>query len=226
MKRATIAIVGVLLLVSIYGVIESFEPSFDVMSQQIAVGDRLRSFRIVVPHHIKHPCVVFAFHGAGDTPETMAKYSQLDQLAASKGFLLIYPTSLNETWSLESPSQSLNPDIQFFDQLQQHVVERFNVEKRRMYLVGMSDGASFAQQLVMSHGASIAAIVSHSSPRQLSDSSSSSDVPILVIIGDQDPQVSTGRIDAEKHRLAGQPIEYLEVVNLGHAWATTLNDRI
>ena len=103
---------------------------------------------------------------------------------------------------------------------------RSKVDKRHMYLVGMSDGASFAQQLVMSHGASIAAIVSHSSPRRLSDSSSSSDVPILVIIGDQDSQVSTVRMDAEKHRLAGQPIEYLEVANLGHTWATTLNDHI
>ena len=67
---------------------------------QLTVDDAARSYRIVIPHTLPHPApIVFAFHGIGDSTETIASYSRLDQLAARSGFILVYPAARNGMWA-------------------------------------------------------------------------------------------------------------------------------
>ncbi len=60
-------------------------------SEQIIVDDEARNSRIVLPHRRSTRCpLVIAFHGAGDSTESMANYSRLEVLAAEQGFILVY----------------------------------------------------------------------------------------------------------------------------------------
>jgi poly(3-hydroxybutyrate) depolymerase len=72
--------------------VSSAPPAVDIATHSIIVDDTERSYRIAVPHQRSEPLpVVFAFHGIGDSAESMASYSQLDRVASDHGFLLVYP---------------------------------------------------------------------------------------------------------------------------------------
>ena len=91
----------------------------------------------------------------------MAAYSGLDRLAAEKGFVLVYPVARNHMWAtmdIDPRNLDRNPDVRFFDQLLGHLGNRFRLDPNRIYLVGMSNGASFAQ-LLASARPGVAAVV-------------------------------------------------------------------
>jgi poly(3-hydroxybutyrate) depolymerase len=59
----------------------------------IQVKGATREYRLVVPFSIVHQHdrqLLIALHGALDTTDEMAEYTQLDMLAAREGFLLVY----------------------------------------------------------------------------------------------------------------------------------------
>lgn len=60
--------------------------------------------------------------------------------ARSRGAILIGPTALGRTWSLMGPDR----DSRNLDTIIERVAERWNVDRGRMLLTGMSDGGTFA----------------------------------------------------------------------------------
>jgi poly(3-hydroxybutyrate) depolymerase len=72
----------------------------DVGTHELVAEGGARSYRLLLPHDSTTPKpVVFAFHGIGETPESMAAYSRLDRLAADNGFVLVYPAAQNSMWT-------------------------------------------------------------------------------------------------------------------------------
>ena len=126
----------------------------EIRKDQLVVDDTTRRYRIVVPHETVRPTpVVFAFHGIGDSTDSMADYSRLDRIAARNGFILVYPAALNSMWAtidIGSSNLEANPDVRFFDQLLAHLTSVYDVDRDRIYLMGMSNDASFAQ--LVGHG--------------------------------------------------------------------------
>ena len=135
-----------------------------VLDETINVDGAVRHYRLVIPNRLPQERVpiVFAFHGIGDsTTEEMAAYSDLDRLAAENGFILVYPVARNHMWAtmnIDPKNLDRNPDVRFFDQLLGHLGERFRLNPNGVYLVGMSNGASFAQ-LVAFVRENVAAVV-------------------------------------------------------------------
>ena len=160
--------------------------------EEIEVGGGKRTFRLVVPHGVKDgPApVVFAFHGVGDAPDAMPKYTDLDRLACEHRFVLVYPVANSRMWRTEGPvaSTAENPDLQFFDALLQHVKQRQQIDDERVYLMGMSNGASFAQLLAFQRSDEIAAVVAHSGslPKELRSKKPTRPFPILLVVGAND----------------------------------------
>ncbi len=60
--------------------------------------------------------------------------------ARSRGAILIGPTALGDTWSLMGPDRD-SPNL---DAIIERVAQRWNVDRDRMLLTGMSDGGTFA----------------------------------------------------------------------------------
>ncbi len=199
----------------------------DVTTQSIVVGDVERSFRVVVPHKLWTPApVVFAFHGVGDSTESMAAYSDLDHLAADNGFLLVYPSGLNAVWAatdVDPESPDANADVQFFNALLEHIASKYNIDRRRIYLMGMSNGASFVQLIANARSSTVAAVVAHSGSRPRSLKNAEHPFPILLIVGSDDFSARSMQEDLDYYRSTGHDAELIVVDGLGHEWSTRNN---
>jgi len=161
--------------------------------QTIDIEGVPREYRLVIPNSLdgKTPApLVLAFPGAGDTPEDMAQYTQLDRLAASKAFFLAYLQGRHFSWPPMIPPDNpecIEPDLQFVDALCDELAADYNVDERRVYAVGLSQGACFVNLLVARRSERLAAAASHSGwlPSPLPDEGihAQRKCPVMFIVG-------------------------------------------
>ncbi|MEM7475341.1 MAG: PHB depolymerase family esterase [Planctomycetota bacterium] len=202
-------------------------PAVDVSTHTIVVDDVERSYRIAVPHDLPTPApVVFAFHGIGDSSDSMASYSQLDSLASDHGFLLVYPTGLNAMWAaidVDPDALDDNRDVRFFDAALEQLATQYSIDRARLYLTGMSNGASFAQLLANARSSEVAAVVACSGPRPRALHDAQRPFPVLLIVGADDLASGSMQSDLDYYQSAGHDAKLVSVRSLGHAWSTHNN---
>ncbi len=224
LAAVTVALVGFLIWRSLQNPIAA-----DVYPhEEIAVGEVQRTIRLVIPQRLKGPVpVVFAFHGIGDAPDAMPKYADLDRLACEHGFVLVYPVANPRMWRTEGPDASTaeNPDVQFFDAILKHLKQRQQIDDQPIYLMGMSNGASFAQLLAFERSDEIAAVVAHSgaSPKEWRSKRLVRPFPILLVVGANDAVDAIEESEAS-YREQGHTTRLLVVPGIGHAWAKDRNE--
>lgn len=231
MKRLLISLMLVVISVAICLISthddESVSANAEVSRRTLNVNGVERRFRIVVPHTMgDSPPIVFAFHGTGDTADSMAEYSRLDELAAENKFLLMYPEAQNANWDIRSlQPDSDNADVLFFDSLLEDVSSRYPFDRQRIYLMGMSHGAAFVQSLANQRSSRIAAVMAHSGAQTPSPETLTRRYPILLVVGENDPVADSVRFTVSQYRDAGHPVELLEVPGLGHEWSYRHNEK-
>jgi polyhydroxybutyrate depolymerase len=218
----TILFFGALALMACYFMYEP-PPAAEVATETLTVGNITRSYRVVVPQVLRVPApVVFAFHGVGDTPEGMAESTRLDRLAADAGYLLVYPVGRNASWdAVEVDPEALeeNADVQFFDALLERIAAQHAIDLQRIYLLGMSNGAAFAQLLAHARSHDIAAVVAHSGLCPQGLNPPEHQFPILLIVGSADHAAEAIQADFERYQAAGHDTQLIVVPGLGHEWA-------
>ena len=158
----------------------------------------------------------------------MAAYSDLDRLAAENGFILVYPVARNHMWAtmnIDPKNLDRNPDVRFFDQLLGHLGERFRLNPNGVYLVGMSNGASFAQ-LVAFVRANVAAVVAHSGAKPIELTGAIRPFPIQLLVGADDLEVNGIQSDAAQYHKDGHAVELIVVSGLGHQWSIAHNRKM
>ena len=193
--------------------------------EHISVEHAERAYRLVVPKsvNLKAPApLVFAFHGLLDSKDLMPRYSQLDSLAEKQGFILVYPNSRGLHWPmvLEWAKQ----DLAFFDAIRAKIISQYNIDLRRVYLVGMSNGAYFVNLLASQRSDKIAAIALHSGGLGLVNPAKTKvghKYPVMILHGTDDSivPVGEGRRTRDAYKRAGYEVEYVEVPELNHFWA-------
>ena len=185
-----------------------------VHAERIQAGGSERTFRIVVPDSDMRPATAFplviAFHGIGDTAESMAESTDWDRLAGEQRFVLVYPNARGGSWDITYPDEatsSPNADIAFVDALIEHVSADYPVDGNRVYLIGMSHGAAFVRLLSALRPQPFAAAVAHSGsePNFMGDDASAYILPTLFVVGDADsvPTVEDVTLAAEQHAANG-----------------------
>lgn len=163
--------------------------------------------------------LVVALHGVGDSADSMAAYSGLDQLAADSKAYVVYPEAKNGMWNVfdvAAEKQAENGDLQLLDSLIARLRDQLPIESVR--LVGMSNGATFAQFVAQTRS-DIEVIVAHSGSRLRQEIRPSAATPILLVVGADDLAAASVRRDADHYRAAGYVVELLEEPGLGHAWS-------
>ncbi|MCA9128328.1 MAG: dienelactone hydrolase family protein [Planctomycetales bacterium] len=196
--------------------------------QQFSVDGIQRKYRVVLPHSLPSRApVVLAFHGVGDSTELMAEYSRLDRLAASEGFLLVYLATHKSMWdTIDATNENIltNPDVLCVDELIEHLSENYDIDRDRVYALGMSNGASFAQLLAIARSEKIAAVVAHSGPRPRRLSALENRFPIMLVVGAEDWAAPVLTEDAQLYRENGHEVELIAVSGLRHAWSRRHNE--
>lgn len=194
--------------------------------ETIQVGGLTRRYRLAAPQSLqagKPVPLVFAFHGLGDSKDLMPWYSRLDDLAAREGFLLVYPDGRNRSWILVK--EWATADFDFFDALLAKLSAEYPVDPDRVYLVGMSNGAYFAQLLASQRSDKIAAVAAHSGGLgQLAFEKKFAPkrkYGVLLIHGADDSvvPVAESRRARDQYKKWGLDVEYVEVPGWNHFWA-------
>ena len=92
--------------------------------------------------------VVFAFGGAGDSPENFRNYSRLANTPAATEAVVVYPRGIDNVWEGAPYSKTARgEDVDFVRQILAELQGHFAIDTQRVYALGMSNGGGFALNL-------------------------------------------------------------------------------
>jgi polyhydroxybutyrate depolymerase len=142
--------------------------------------------------------LVFVFHGHGGTSEGAARSFHLHTVSPEA--IVVYPQGLNTPGALTDPEgkragwQSRagmmdDRDLKFFDSMLATLKAEYQVNAKRIYSTGHSNGGGFTYLLWANRGELLAAVAPSGSVAQPPDRSRLKPKPVLHIAGKNDPLV-------------------------------------
>lgn len=127
----------------------------------ISSGEK-REYRLHVPrgHDRGRPTpLVISLHGAAGWPAQQEELSQWDRLADAEGFLVAYPSGVDavgpRVWR---SGNGLPRDVRFISDLIDAIGKSYNVDQRRIYVNGFSNGGGMTFVLSCTMSDRIAAV--------------------------------------------------------------------
>lgn len=139
-------------------------------TRTIEVDKRSRTYLVHVPpkYDSKKPSpVVLAFHGGGSNAEQMVKFCGLNETADKHGFVVVYPSGTGRLEKLLTfnggnccgyAMTNKVDDVGFTKVLLDDLAKVVNVDPKRVYATGMSNGAIMSYLLASELSDRIAAI--------------------------------------------------------------------
>lgn len=165
---------------------------------------------------------VIVLHSTGGNPERVAELSNLNAYADQFGFQVAYPAAVERAWNdgrPDSPGRKDVDDVGFVAALAGHLVDTFNADPARLFLVGLAEGGMMAQRVACDHARLFAGVasVNGSLPKEVAARCRpAAPMPILMIHGTSDPFVPF-RGGMSTH--VGQPAgEVLSAFDNAEAW--------
>lgn len=149
--------------------------------------------------------------------------------AKSKGYLLLSPKSVGPTWSALNPPVDIRSIMAMVDE----VLASYAVDRKRIYLTGLSDGGIFTYMLGLAQSELFAALAPvagemHPMVDPLLRQGKGKDTPILVVHGVHDfifPVDSVRQTNGLLQKL-GYKLAYRELPDWGHAYCYMINEQI
>ena len=145
MKRSIILCCGILLALNTSAQ-QNIEGIVNTSNQQ-------RVFLIHLPVNYKPGVplpVVLLFHGGGGTYKQMQRYMGMDAIADRENFITVYPNGIDKQWNDGrdfKPAVAANDDVQFITQLLDTLLQKYAVDKNRVFVTGISNGGFFSLYL-------------------------------------------------------------------------------
>lgn len=139
--------------------------------------------------------VVLVLHGAGGNPERMAEWTGMNETADHHGFIVAYPRGVGivSTWNAGTccgPAERRGvDDVGFLRQAVETIAQRWAVDRKRIYVAGMSNGGMMAYRLAAEAPDMVAAAAVVEGTMTLDALPAGPPVPILHIHSLDDPRV-------------------------------------
>lgn len=127
----------------------------------IPVGGMMRTFVQHVPPANATPMpmpVVIDFHGKGGSGARQANASGWGKLADEKGFIVIWPDGVGNTWNAGRCCGSTADDVAFVRAILAMIEARFCIDPKRVYATGCSAGGAMTYKLACDAADIIAAV--------------------------------------------------------------------
>ncbi len=141
--------------------------------------------------------VVILLHGRPSNGPAMAAISRMNEVAARHGFIVVYPEGFHHEWNayfdlVRQPALAPQDDILFLKTLTEDLGVDFNIDRRRLYVGGFSNGGFMTLRLACSASSYFAAFASVSAElyTQLTDRCQGDPAPIVLMNGTADASVS------------------------------------
>lgn len=154
----------------------------------------VRTFRTYTPPGIekgKLSPLLFVLHGSSGNGEDMMAVTQrgFERIADKEKFLVVYPDAQGRRWNEQGGTVD---DAGFLLAIIDKLATESLVDKKRVYMTGISNGGMMAQRMACEHADRVAGIatVAGSLPEAMSAlCKPSRPVPVMVIHGSADPIV-------------------------------------
>lgn len=185
-------------------------------------------FSLYVPEHWeaseRWPLVVALHGGSGHGADFLWSWVRE---ARSRGCLVLAPTATDDTWSLFAPEV----DGSRLQSLVERIAELWNVDRARILLTGISDGATFSlcyglrPGTPFTHLAPISGVLAPLDPRERAGAP---DKPVYLVHGALDWMfpVVTARLARDELERWGARVTYREIADLSHTYPREENARI
>lgn len=168
--------------------------------------------------------VIFVFHGHGGSMQRMAgkgfqNYWPQAIVVCPQGLPTITrqdPQGQKPGWQLRKGDYG-DRDLKFFDAILQTLREKYNIDNKRIYVTGHSNGGVFTYLLWGERGQELAAIAPSSAPALifLGDTQNIKPLPVLHLAGEKDPIVPF----ANQQRSMDYDRKVLGCTTTGQPWA-------
>jgi polyhydroxybutyrate depolymerase len=135
--------------------------------------------------------LVIALHGYGNGHDARSfeNRSQYDALATQQKFVVVYPEGVDTSWNAGVCCGGSDSDVTFIKDLIAKLVGEANVDSKRVFAVGISNGAMMAQRLGCELAGEITAIASVSGTLGIDSCSPSRAISILEMHGTADATI-------------------------------------
>lgn len=174
-------------------------------ADSIIFGGLERTYLLHIPpsHDKTKPLpLVIALHGGGGTGKNMVTLTLggFDKLSDEKSFIVVYPDGIEKHWNdgrneeetrYRTHKENID-DVGFIAALIDNLIKKLNIDPKRVYITGISNGAMMSYRLACDLTEKIAAIapVAGNIPQDIySSCSPSRPLSVLAINGVNDPLV-------------------------------------
>lgn len=161
--------------------------------QTFSFGGKDTEYSIFVPesYDASQPtALVLNFHGGGSNAAQQQFFSQLDQLAKTENFIVVYPNGADKFWNVGFCCGSMErDDVAYTKALLKELQEKLCVDNKRVYATGMSNGGHLAFRLGCEAADLFAAIAPVAGLTFDDNCTPSRPIPVLHFHGTQDGSV-------------------------------------
>jgi polyhydroxybutyrate depolymerase len=170
-------------------------------SAAIRVGGLDRDYYYHRPEAVRREApmaVVFVLHGGAGRAKQFAGYLNFDTFVDPRNLLVVYPQGFERHWNdgrgdttITTQQRGID-DIAFLRAVLDALAERYPIDRRRVYVAGISNGGMMALRLACAAADTFAAVaaIAASMPDGLApDCRPARPVPVLLINGTEDPLV-------------------------------------
>ncbi|WP_029349864.1 PHB depolymerase family esterase [Bosea sp. 117] len=169
-----------------------------VQRVNIEAGGLMRYYDLYVPPGSGYP-LVLVFHGGLGSPDSIRKVSGYEALARSQGFAVAFMAGTGRgnmlVWNAggccATAMRSGVDDISYVRAVISQLTATYPIDRRRIYLVGLSNGGMLVQQLAEQLSGQIAAAAVVAGPR-FRPVSGGAPVPMMIIHAVGDPVAPFG----------------------------------
>ena len=186
-----------------------------------------RIYRPPVPSSTRLP-VMIVLHGGLGNAEHIEKSSGMNLVADTGPFIVAYPNGTpgrlsimknRRTWNAGdccgiATRRSIN-DVKFIQKMIEDIASQYNIDRTRIYVTGMSNGAMMAYRLACEIPELIAAIIPVSGTLTFNSCEKGKDVPVMHIHGELDENIpysgGSGResVSGVTHRLIPETVRLM-----------------
>lgn len=172
--------------------------------RSIKVGELKRSYQVHVPPGYRHDQLtplVIAFHGGGANADNMKIFSGLNQKADKENFIVVYPQGTGRLARMLTfnggnccgyAMTNTIDDVDFTGKLLDDLETVLNLDKKRVFATGMSNGAIMAYRIAAELSDRIAAIAPVSGPLGTDKVNPKRPVPVIHFHGTADENAPFG----------------------------------
>jgi polyhydroxybutyrate depolymerase len=191
MKKATPYLL--LFLFSITGhYLHAGDNDSKLLRESITAGEYTRTYALYRPtgwDKLKGMPLVLMLHGAGGDAEKMEQLTGFVAIAEREKFVLVYPEGMGQQWNDGRGRNEEINDVGFIRTLIDFMVSEFNIDPKKVYVGGMSNGGFMTMRLaceLQDKIAAVAAVAATVDSAVDANCQTEKPMPVILVIGDKD----------------------------------------